>query len=432
MPIPASDAAHLLRRAGYGVTSAELDRVRTSPTRVKAVDRVLQLGEDPADPVPTVADGTTAFADWWKVTSWWLERMRTSPVGIVEKMTLLWHDHFVSGLDKCNSIELLVQQHRTLRRHALGDFHALTQDVAVDPAMLIYLDNWLNWSHGPQENFARELLELFTVGVGHYDENDVGELARAWTGFSLTGDFRSHHFYPQYHDAGPKAIFGLPPRAWTGPETITEILRGTKSVAASEFIVAKVFSHLAYPISPGEAPVPQLATGFRKSGLDIRTLVRDIFRSDAFWSARARYAVVRSPIEWMVASLKALDLPVADVVNPFDLAGMGQLPFSHPDVDGWGTDEYWISTGASWTRAAWAARVRWHSYYSGVFSGLGGGRPDEIAAAGFERFGIVDPSAHTRSVIENWASTSKATGDASLIPLNLPLLMMLTPEFQVA
>lgn len=432
MSISSVDAAHLLRRSGFGVDAVELADLTQSADRAAAVERVLSLSDLPADDAPAVSDDNF-FADWMNLTSWWVERMRTSPVGIVEKMTLFWHDHFVSSMDKTLSIELALRQHRLFRQYGLGDFEALTQAVAVDPSMLIYLDNWLNFSWGAQENFARELMELFTLGVGNYDEGDVAELARAWTGHSLDSTYREYQFYEWAHDAGPKSLFELPARNWNGPEAITEILRGSKAEASSRFITAKVFSLLAYPVTPADDPVGDLAALFRSSGLDVMSLVRAIFNSDEFWSQRARHAIVRSPIEWIVAGLKALDIPASKGVTPFDLLVMAQAPFLHPHVAGWVDNAGWISTGASWSRSEWLSRLRWVSIYgANVFSELVSASPSEVAAAGFERFGIVDPSPHSRTVIEDWAAACHADGDSSAIPLNLPMLVMLSPEFQVS
>lgn len=432
MSISSSDAAHLLRRSGYGVTTAELDALTQAADRQTAVDRVLALQNTPTDPVPTVDDSIN-FVDWWRTTTWWMERMRTTPVGIVEKMTLFWHDHFVSSMIKVMSIELGVKQHKLFRDLGMGDFEALTQAVAVDPNMLIYLDNWLNMSWGPQENFARELMELFTLGVGNYDENDVAAMARAWTGHGLTGDFHNYQYYDWAHDGGQKSLFGLPARAWNGPETITEIVRGSKAEVSSKFITAKVFSILAYPVEPDDPAVAPIAAQFRAAGLDITALVRAILLSDEFWSPRARFALVRSPLEWVVATLKALDVPVSDGILDTDVVAMGQAPFLHPHVGGWGANEAWVSTGASWTRSDWLSRVRWVSYYSSnPFAGLESATPAEVADEGFRRFGIIEPSSNTYSVVENWAAQLRSDGDAAYIPFNLPMIMALTPEFQVS
>lgn len=433
MPIQPVEVAHLLRRVNFGVTNAEVDAVVASArTRNAAVDAVMDLSDAPTAPPPAMSDRNGIPSEWWKATSWWLERMRTTPVGIIEKLTLFWHDHFVSSFVKVTSMEMLMQQHTVLRTNALGDYAQLAGQIAVDPAMLIYLDNYRNRASGPQENFARELCELFTLGVGNYDEHDVGDLARAWTGHGLGKTTRAHQFYANLHDDGLKTIFGLPAQNWDGPATVTEILTGAKAVPASEFITAKVFSWLAYPVTPAETPVSALAAGFRKSGLDIATLVRSILRSPEFWSERAQYALVRSPVEWMVASLKALDLPVADVVKSADFDALGQVPFGHLSVNGWGSNGDWVSTGSSWSRAAWASRIRWNSRDAGVFAGLETSTPAEIADAGFERFGILQPSNQTRSVVEAWAARTQSEGDEAAISLNLPMLMMLSPEFQVS
>ncbi len=433
MPLSDADSTHLLRRTGFGITEAGVARLAKARTRRQAVNQVLNLKRAPADDFGLVRDADGVFGEWWRFTSWWIDRMRTSPTPIVERMTMFWHDHFVSATDKCPSMELLLGQHRTLRANALGDFHDLSQAIAVDPAMLIYLDNWLNVSSGPQENFARELMELFTLGVGNYDESDVAEMARAWTGYGLSADFRSLQFRDEHHDHGPKRLFGLPERQWTGPEAITEILHGSLSVPSSQFIAAKVFSHFAYPIDPSDPAIVPIAEQFRSSGLDILRLVRAVLMSDEFWSERARHGLVRSPIEWFVASMQALDLTTDQALVVGDILASGQIPFAHPDVDGWGQNDYWISTASQWSRSQWASRIRWVAYFhAAAFDGFDTLPVQEAVDRGLDRFGIVSPSQQTRDALVAWAERSHAVGDAHVIPLNLTMLLMLSPEFQMA
>jgi uncharacterized protein (DUF1800 family) len=434
MPVSVADAAHLIRRTGFGVTTARLAELTGLADREAAIARVTDLSRAPAATDIPVGGGKAAneYQSMVQLSWWWMDRMRTSPVPLVEKLVLFWHNHFVSSQDKLYDIGLLSTQNQLFRQHALGDYHALAQAVAIDPAMLDYLDNRSNKVGRPQENFAREVMELFTMGQGHYTEADVVSMARAWTGHSVTDDRRSYLFRPTWHDTGSKVLFGLPARDWDGPAALTEILRGVRAVPASQFLTAKVFSHLAYPVAVTDPVVAPLATVFRESDLSILALVRAILRSDAFWGPTARYGLVRSPTEWFVAAMEAVGLGPSIAHPEWWMEGTGQILFSPPNVAGWKQNSYWLSTASAWARAGFADHLRWKANEAGVFSGLQSQTPAAIATAAFERFGIVDPSPVTRSAIESWAARTRSEGDAWSIPPNLVLLLLLSPDFQLA
>jgi uncharacterized protein (DUF1800 family) len=434
MPVTAADAAHLLRRTGFGVTPARLRQIKRLRDRDAAVDEVTDVSL--TLPVLSAPTGGRWVEDQWegwrRLTWWWLDRMRKTRVPLVEKMTLFWHGHFATSQAKVHDIGLLYRQNRLFRRHALGDYHDLVQRVAVDPAMLRYLDNGENVAGQEQDNFAREVMELFTLGQGHYTEDDVTAMARAWTGHNLSKDRRRYEFRREAHDDGEKVLFGLPPRRWDGPDALTEILRGSLAVPASQHLTAKLFSFLAYPIAPTDPLVASLAARFRAEDLSILALVRAILRSDAFWSPTARYALVRSPVEWFVAGLQALDLDVGDTHPEWFMEAAGQLLFYPPDVAGWKQNEHWISTASSWAKSGWASHARWKASDAGVFAGITSRSPRTTVSEAFRRFGIVEPSPTTRAALEAWVARAKAEGDSWSIAPNLVHLMLLSPDFQVA
>ncbi len=434
MALSTTDAAHLLRRSGFGVTEAKIKELVALGSRTAAVDRVLDVRLDPPvtlpiDPAYDPADNQ--YVDWWNMTTWWLERMRSSPTPIVEKLTLFWHGHFATGFDKVGEMGMMAQQHRTIRKHALGSFRDLVQAVSVDPAMLYYLDNAENVATAPQENFGRELMELFTLGVGQYTQTDVVSMTRAWTGHGVGGIGNTYQFHPSLHDGGRKVLFGKS-ATWDGPAALNSILTGTKANASARFITAKLFSFLAYPVAPNHPVVTSLAYTFRKSNLNIKALVRAIFLSSAFWSSTARYALVRTPIEWVVACLQATGVPTATMEPHWFLQRAGHLPFVPPDVSGWKQNEVWLSTAGMWGRSQWATYLRFHAWQAGVFAGLEGAAPSVIANEGFKRFGITNPSPTTRAAIEAWAAKTQAAYEYWIIPANLVQLLVLSPEFQLA
>lgn len=435
MAISQTDAAHLLRRSGFGVTPAALADLMTASTRNAAIERVLDTSADPVVANLPVGIGkqTDPFGTWTSMSRWWLERMRTSPTPIVEKMNLFWHNHFVASMSGSIDMGNLVLLHRTIRLAAMGDFHLLAQAVAVDPAMLIYLDNWLNIKGKPQENFGRELMELFTLGTTEYTQQDVQALAKAWTGYTLDADggYRLAKFNPDWHDSTPQTLFGIT-KAWTGPEALTEILRGSKAVASSRFLAAKLFSFFAYPVAADDPIVVPLATAFRNSNLNIKALLRAIFRSDAFWSSTSRGALVRSPIEWMVASMQALNLDT-DASQALKYVGpSGQMPWLHPDVSGWKQNDYWISTGRAWAGSSFAYNARALALADPRWTGMEAMTSAEAVSTAFARFGITDPSPVTRAALETMCDRSKERRIGATIGVNLVMAILLSPDFQLA
>ena len=431
MALSTADAAHLLRRSGFGVTQPALAELTALGSRTAAVDRVLDLSRNAAGAVPTIPVGGDKYVALKTMTNWWIDRMRTSPVPIVEKMTVFWHGHFATGMDKVD-MSAMATQHAILRKHALGDFHAMTQAVSRDPAMLLYLDNYANFAGRFQENFARELMELFTMGLGNYTQADVSALTRAWTGHSVDDSYRTYLFRAAYHDNNGKRLFGGPLKNWDGPAALTEILKGVMAVPSSRFVAAKVFSFLAYPVEPGDPVVTPLADAFRASDLNVLALVKAIFNSPAFWSDTARHALVRSPIEWVVAALQASGIPTTTVPAQTVLAQAGQLLFSPPDVSGWGQNEYWLSTSNLWGRSQWASFVRYYAWQAGLLSGMEKLSVPERVQRAFDQFGITEPSPTTRAALEGYCTKALADGDGWSIPAMLVHLLLLSPDLQVA
>ncbi len=438
MGLTRADAAHLARRTGFGVTHDRLGAFLGAADRNAAVDLAMAQTDGPTDLLspaispllPSLGPGQVDL-----LQQWWLDRMVTSPTPLVEKLTLFWHGHFATGQDKVQDITLLYGQNVTIRHLSLGSFHDLAQAMAIDPAMLYYLDNHANVAAEVQENFGRELLEAFTVGPEESDEADVIAMSRAWTGHGLDAPKfgRLYQFHPDQHDDGPKVLFGLPPRNWDGPAALTETLLGRKAEASSRFITAKLFSFLAYPVTPRDEVVGRLAATFRTSGLSIAGLVSAILRSDEFWSDQARYALVRSPMEWMASVLKATAVPVVMADTVAALRRLGHEPFNPPNVFGWRGQGGWVSSSALWAKAQWAETAGEQANAVGAF-GTFTGSPDDVAAAGLERFGIIDPSPATRRRVAAWVASADElrTKRVGTFTSQFVQLLALTPEAQLA
>lgn len=351
------DARHLLSRTAFGVTRSGVAALEGQPRRV-AVERLLRelrreaitpppAGIDRYEP-PNEAKGADredrrAFLQEQgrlslDLRAWWLREMRESPSPLTERLTLFWHNHFVSSQEKVRSPALMYRQNVLLRRHAGGSFAKLLHAVARDPAMVVYLDNARNRKGAPNENFARELMELFTLGEGHYTESDVKEAARAFTGWGVDRRTGTFEFRQGQHDDGIKTVLGRSGRL-DGDDVIDRLLAHP---GTAEFIVRKLWVEFVSP-DPPAPEVSRIAAMFRSSGYEIRVAVRALLLSDAFWEPANRGVLVKSPVDVVVGTLGTFEATVPDYA-PFALlvARLGQNLFAPPSVKGWPGGDAWI------------------------------------------------------------------------------------------
>lgn len=379
-PLPAREfspeaAAHLLRRAGFGGTwqqaqdlsalglDAAVDRLVNYPpsTQLPAPECAALPAESQKDfeeRLRTLPDEESRQKErnlrWEQerkhisaLKIWWLNRMLASspepgaPAPLEEKLTLFWHSHFASSFeDKIDRTFPLWQQNQTFRRLALDRFPDQLNAIIQDPAMLVWLDNASSHSNNPNENFARELMELFSTGVGPYSETDVKEAARALTGYSVDRDTWTFRFREGAHDPGEKTFLGE-----TGPfrgEDITAII--CRHPATANFMARK-FLDTFVCTRPDPEMVDPVADFYRGHGYDLRALLHTLFRSRLFYSERARNAVVKGPVALAIGALKAMrsPLPPDDLVLGA-LRIMGQDLFFPPDVNGWPGGADWINS----------------------------------------------------------------------------------------
>ncbi|MCA9221811.1 MAG: DUF1800 domain-containing protein [Planctomycetales bacterium] len=338
-------AAHLFRRAGFGATAAELvEAVSIEPAVVveQLVGSASDSGTERSDPASdALARAVLATGDPHQLGAWWAYAMLGTPTPLVEKMTLFWHGHFATSAEKVTDAELMFRQNRLLRQHALGDFAALTHAVARDPAMLIYLDSATNRKAHPNENFARELMELFCLGEGNYTERDIQELARCFTGWEIRQ--RSFRFNRYQHDAGDKSILGR-----TGPfpdsEAVDVVL---DQPAATQFIVGKLFRFfVADEPAPTAALLQPLADDLREHNWDVRVVVRRMLGSQLFFSDIVRGRKVRSPVDLILGLLRPLQGSTNTYQVAEDLERLGQGLFFPPNVKGWDGGRTWINSAS--------------------------------------------------------------------------------------
>ena len=284
------------------------------------------------------------------IKTWWLREMVESDAPLKERMTLFWHNHFATSQQKVVRSVPMWNQHQLLRSQALGSFATLLHAVAKDPAMLAYLDGANSRKEAPNENFAREVMELFVLGeanqadqgLGGYTEKDIREAARAFTGWSLERETFSFRFRPQFHDPGVKTVLGT-----TGPldgDAVLDIL--LKQDAAARFVVRKLWLEFV-SATPLDAEVERLAKGFRASGYQLAPLMKLLLASDAFWAPENRTALVKSPVELLVGSARQFKLPVPDTMPlAIKSAQLGQNLLVPPNVKGWPGYTHWITASS--------------------------------------------------------------------------------------
>ncbi len=303
--------------------------------------------------------------------AWWLDRMLRSPDPLQEKLTLFWHGHFATSAQKVQDSAAMWRQNQTFREHARGNFGALTKAVSRDPAMIFWLDLQQSHARQPNENFARELMELFTLGEGHYTEADVTEAARAFTGYKVhprDGDFRFAAFD---HDTGSKRLLGRTGN-FGGDEVIDILLA---QPACAPFIARKLWTFFAYE-NPSPAIVDSLAGTLRGSRYELRPVLAEMFRSAEFYSERAHRTQIKSPLQWLVGTARTLeiDLPARPQFTLNALRQLGQVPFVPPSVKGWDGGKAWISTASLLARYNVAgALLHGAGNQPGVAGGGGGG-----------------------------------------------------------
>ena len=434
-----SRIALLYRRAGFGARPEELDAGVTAGFTA-TVDRLVTFGPDPGadanpppkpatypppdsalppDPVERAAAlnkaRQAATQDANNVALWWLDRMVSTANPLQEKLTLFWHGHFATSIQKVVDPSYMLAQNQIFRSAGAGNFGDLTLAVAKDPAMLIWLDANTDRKASPNENFARELLELFTVGIGHYSEDDVKNAARAFTGWQLNSQTRAFAFAANQHDTGMRTFFGQ-----TGFFTGEDIVRmATTSPDAARFVTQKAFSHFARPVRFDDPIVTQLAAGFSKD-FNVAGLLRAVFMHPEFTSATTHAGLVKQPIEYLAGALRALRLPAAgNAALLGQLTALGQTPLAPPNVGGWPQNAYWLNTSTALQRLRLAAALVPRADLSYLAQAPPARRPQVAAQA----LGLVDGWGHV---------TTRALSRVLDEPAVLMTLALVAPEYLLA
>jgi uncharacterized protein (DUF1800 family) len=362
-------AAHLHRRAGFGGTWAELIRdVRDGPAA--SANRLLKpTSRTPAEQEVLEALRAGIGADAERLKAWWLYRILYDPDPLREKLTLFWHSHFATSNRKVENVPLMLQQNELLRHHALGNFGDLLTKIISDGAMLVWLDGAESKKEKPNENFAREFLELFALGAGHYTETDVRQAARAFTGWTRERDenvpaffdkSRVFHFSPAEFDNGSKTFLKE-----TGPWQAADIVRIIlEQPACALLICRKLYRYLVNEDEePSTSLLAPLAEELRSSRYSIGHVVEIMLRSRHFYSRAARRARIKSPVEFSAGLVRTLAIsPSAGlVVLPLAVAceRQGQELFYPPNVKGWDGGKSWLNSTTVLERSNWVSDIVW-------------------------------------------------------------------------
>nr|WP_279343632.1 DUF1800 domain-containing protein [Variovorax terrae] len=359
-----AEARHLLVRTGFAPTQAEVDRIAGQDAQRVVADLVARaqaarplypppdfVSEPP--PIPNtllkskeeqLAMRQQQLRESLELKTWWMREMIETPTPLAERMVLFWHNHFATSQQKVFRSQAMWHQHQVLRAEALGNFRRLLHGVAKDPAMLVYLDGANSRKEAPNENFAREVMELFTLGEasqgGGYSEQDIKEAARAFTGWSIEYADFSYRFRPALHDNGNKTVLGQSGN-FDGDAVLDVML---EQPAAARFITAKLWKEFVSPV-PEAREVERIAQDFRASGYDIATAVRELLLSPAFWAPANRGSLIKSPVDLVVGTVRQFGFSYTDTM-PFVLksAQLGQNLLVPPNVKGWPGYTEWINT----------------------------------------------------------------------------------------
>ena len=281
---------------------------------------------------------------------WWLERMAHGPRPLQEKLTLFWHGHFATSVQKVRDAYLMWLQNETFRRNAAGNWLTMLTEVTKDPAMLVWLDQAQSRKAHPNENYAREVMELFTLGEGHYTEKDVSEAARAFTGLAYDRLNQASTYRPFIHDSGLKTVLGK-----TGPLTYTDVLdQIIEQPQSDRFITGKLWEFFARQ-SPSAELVTALAEVFRSHGNNFKPLLGVMFRCEEFYAESVVRNQVKSPVQWLVGSVKMLERELPPPIFASNLLqNLGQELFAPPNVKGWDGGVSWITTNSLLARYNYA------------------------------------------------------------------------------
>ncbi|MDK9723186.1 MAG: DUF1800 domain-containing protein [Rhodospirillales bacterium] len=383
------EARHLLARTGFGQPARfEIERL-LQYSHESAVEEIFgrilsrpltQPSLDIDEPLPTGAQRKgmddkekTAFRKEVQernlaLKSWWWGEMLATDSPFTEHMVLFWHNYFTSSLHKVKWPGFLYRQNLLFRQHALGNYGQLLHDIVKDPAMVLYLDTQTNRKGQPNENFARELMELFTLGEGHFSEQDVKEAARAFTGWTFDPKAGEVVFNPRAHDPGLKRVLGQ--TVESGDDVVRVLLERPET---ARHLVERLWREFVSP-DPDETEVARLAALLRENHYEIRPLMKALLTLPAFWAQENRGRLVKSPVDVVIGSLRLIGLKKVENKRLAQLGhALGQDLFDPPNVKGWPGGTNWITSVTLSRREQFLRRLMRGKESEGPDAGLGAG-----------------------------------------------------------
>lgn len=455
------EAAHLLRRAGFGGTPQEIQDLVVRG-RQGAVDYLVDFEKVPnnamegalgalVQDVPRdqrAEPGRIDLNTLRGIQTWWMYRMAHTARPLEEKMTLFWHDHFATAISKVTREDYMLAQNRLFRERALGSFRDLLVNVSKDPAMIIWLDNNTNIKDAPNENYGRELMELFSMGINHlvsgepnYTETDIKEVARAFTGWTVRR--QGFFFNRAQHDDGVKTVFGQSGNF--GGEDVVDLI--VERDATAYFMAKKFWEFFAYENPPMDV-LDELAEVYFDSGYDVKSLMRHLFNMDAFYGDQALLGQIKSPAEYVASALRQLGVQFSDARGyGFSVVLMGQMDqqlFNPPTVAGWEGGTSWINTATLLVRYNAAntlssinePRIGAGFDVSPLLEGTDGD-PERIVDKLLDQLGPLEVSDQTRMLLIDYLTDGDLAGfalDARAVESKvrgLAHLALSLPEFQL-
>jgi uncharacterized protein (DUF1800 family) len=341
-PWDSRKVGHLYRRAGFGATQSEIE-AGLADGHEKTLERILTGKPDSEDFTRTSdfmasAKSMPPGAPLPRLSAWWLDRMLKTAHPLREKLTLFWHNHFATSNLKVRNARYMLGQYRLMNKYALGSFKNLITEMGADPAMMIWLDTIQSVNGKPNENYARELMELFSLGIGNYTEADIREAAKAFTGYQIVNGLGT--FNRNQHDDSAKAVFGRTGR-FKGEDIAGLCL---DKPACAKFIATKLYRFF---ISESDTPdgeiIDSLSVQYRESNYDTGKLVSTLLRSKLFFSPGCYRGKIKSPVEFAVGIVRGLEGAAGPLPLAGALEGLGQVLFAPPSVKGWDGGPAWLN-----------------------------------------------------------------------------------------
>ena len=428
MDLQRLEIARLFHRTGFGPKPGEFaaalsagvastrSKVLSPPSTVSFVTppALTDLGPRPAPNSPAVVDFSQQLRYQNQLLfMWWLDEMVTSPHTLQEKMTWFWHGHWATSIGKVNYALPMFNQNVTMRKFALGNFKDFAKAMFSDGALQVWLDGQENTVKAPNENFSREMMELFTLGVNRYTETDVKELARAFTGYQVSRSSGVVTFNARRRDAAAVTVLGK--TAVMSPEEVIDHLVSQENSAL--FIAERVW----YRFVSSQEPLPQnhpMVKAF--ANRDLSALMNSLIESSAF--SQEKNSMVKSPIEWFVGLCRALAITPSQLPSPTKLYNylemLSQVPFSPPNVGGWPADQAWLSSASAQFRVSFATSI------------IGQANLDELTAISL----VKRPAylADLLGVVEWSTRTSYAMRAVRDNPQKLVIIAACSPEYVVS